>query len=118
MLGEQSQSALRGKKTEDVIFAGGNGKAPSGLAEVTVTFDNATGWLPTEFTEVTVTRRAFRSGDNQYLINGRKVRLKDVAHLTRRARARVTPSSGRAWSTPRSASGPRNGAVCSSTPPI
>jgi chromosome segregation protein len=82
VLGEQSQSALRGKKTEDVIFAGGNGKAPSGMAEVTVTFDNATGWLPIDFSEVTVTRRAFRSGDNQYLINGRKVRLKDVAHLT------------------------------------
>ena len=82
VLGEQSQSALRGKRTEDVIFAGGNGKAPSGLAEVTVTFDNTTGWLPSEYTEVTITRRAFRSGDNQYLINGRKVRLKDVAQLT------------------------------------
>ena len=82
VLGEQSHSTLRSKKTEDVIFAGGNGKAPAGLSEVAVTFDNSTGWLPTEFAEVTVTRRAFRNGENQYLINGRKVRLKDVTHLT------------------------------------
>ena len=82
VLGETSYSALRSKKTEDVIFAGGKGKAPSGMAEVTVTFDNEDHWLPSEFTEVTVTRRAFRGGDNQYLINGRRVRLKDVAQLT------------------------------------
>ena len=82
VLGETSYSALRSKKTEDVIFAGGKGKSPSGMAEVTVTFDNEEKWLPSEFTEVTVTRRAYRSGENQYLINGRKVRLKDVAFLT------------------------------------
>src|SRR5262245_5900826 len=82
VLGEQSHSTLRSKKTEDVIFAGGHGRAPLGMAEVAVTFDNATGWLPIAFAEVTVNRRAFRSGENQYLINGRKVRLKDVAHLT------------------------------------
>ncbi|MGC4107862.1 MAG: chromosome segregation protein SMC [Thermomicrobiales bacterium] len=82
VLGETSYSALRSKKTEDVIFAGGKGKAPAGLAEVTVTFDNEDGWLPSEFTEVTVTRRAYRGGENQYLINGRRVRLKDVAFLT------------------------------------
>lgn len=81
-LGEQSYGALRGKKTEDVIFAGGQGKAPAGMAEVTLTFDNSTGWLPSEYTEVTVTRRAFRGGENQYLINGRRVRLKDVQLLT------------------------------------
>ena len=56
--------------------------SPSGMAEVTVTFNNEERWLPSEFTEVTVTRRAHRSGENQYLINGRKVRLKDVAFLT------------------------------------
>lgn len=82
VLGEQGQSALRAKKTEDVIFSGGQGRAPAGMAEATLTFDNSEGWLPTEFTEVSVTRRAFRSGENQYLINGRKVRLKDVAQLT------------------------------------
>lgn len=81
VLGETSHSALRSKKTEDVIFAGGRGKAPSGMAEVTVTFDNEENWLPSEFAEVTVTRRAFRGGGGEYLINGRKVRLKDVARL-------------------------------------
>ncbi|HEV2067481.1 MAG TPA: AAA family ATPase, partial [Thermomicrobiales bacterium] len=82
VLGETSSNALRSKRTEDVIFAGGKGRAPSGLAEVTVTFNNEEGWLPSEFAEVTVTRRAFRGGDNQYFINGRRVRLKDVALLT------------------------------------
>lgn len=82
VLGETSHSALRSKKTEDVIFAGGKGKSPSGMADVTVTFNNEDHWLPSEFTEVTVTRRAHRSGENQYLINGRRVRLKDVALLT------------------------------------
>lgn len=81
VLGETSHSALRSKKTEDVIFAGGRGKPPSGMAEVTVTFDNEDHWLPSEFAEVTVTRRAFRGGGGEYLINGRKVRLKDVARL-------------------------------------
>lgn len=82
VLGEQGQQALRAKKTEDVIFSGGQGRAPAGMAEATLTFDNSDGWLPTEFAEVSITRRAFRSGENQYLINGRKVRLKDVALLT------------------------------------
>ena len=65
-----------------MIFSGGPGRAPAGMAEATLTFDNADGWLPIEFAEVSVTRRAFRSGENQYLINGRRVRLKDVALLT------------------------------------
>lgn len=82
VLGEQGQTALRARKTEDVIFNGSQGRSAAGMAEATLTFDNSEGWLPTEFTEVTVTRRAFRSGENQYLINGRKVRLKDVARLT------------------------------------
>ncbi len=82
VLGEQSHSLLRSKKTEDVIFAGGNGRAPGGFAEVTVTFDNSTGWLPIDFSEVTVTRRSMRSGENHFLINGRKVRLKDIHQLT------------------------------------
>jgi chromosome segregation protein len=82
VLGEQGQHALRAKKTEDVIFSGGHGRAPAGMAEATLTFDNADGWLPIEFAEVSVTRRAFRSGESQYLINGRRVRLKDVALLT------------------------------------
>ncbi|MCA9876429.1 MAG: chromosome segregation protein SMC [Thermomicrobiales bacterium] len=82
VLGEQGQAALRARKTEEVIFAGGQGRAPAGMAEATLVFDNTEGWLPTEFTEVAVTRRAFRTGESQYLINGRRVRLKDVAQLT------------------------------------
>ncbi|MDQ3692809.1 MAG: AAA family ATPase, partial [Chloroflexota bacterium] len=82
VLGEQGQSALRARRTEDVIFAGGQGRAQAGLAEATLTFDNAERWLPIDFAEVTVTRRAFRSGENHYLINGKRVRLKDVALLT------------------------------------
>lgn len=82
VLGEQSHHALRSKRTDDVIFAGGQGRAPAGFAEVAVTFDNADHWLPIEFAEVTVSRKAYRSGENQYLINNRRVRLKDVAHLT------------------------------------
>ena len=81
VLGETSQNALRSRRTDDVIFAGGSGRAPLGMAEVTVTFDNSTGWLPSEFTEVTITRRAFRGGDSNYLINGRRVRLREVHHL-------------------------------------
>ncbi|MDQ3468132.1 MAG: AAA family ATPase, partial [Chloroflexota bacterium] len=81
VLGEQGHGALRAKRTEDVIFAGGAGRAPAGLAEVTLTFDNSDRWLPIDFAEVTVARRAFRAGDNHYLINGRRVRLKDVAQL-------------------------------------
>ncbi|MDQ3043671.1 MAG: chromosome segregation protein SMC [Chloroflexota bacterium] len=82
VLGETSYNALRGKRTDDVIFAGGHGRAPAGMAEATLTFNNETSWLQTPFTEVSVTRRAFRGGENQYLINGRRVRLKDVAQLT------------------------------------
>ena len=82
VLGEQGQHALRARKSDDVIFTGGQGRAQAGLAEATLTFDNADGWLPIDFAEVSVTRRAFRSGENQYLINGRKVRLKDVSLLT------------------------------------
>ncbi len=86
VLGEQSMRQLRGKKSEDIIFAGGHGRAQLGMAEVTLTLDNASNWLPSEFTEVTVTRRAFRSGDSDYLINGTKVRLKDMLNLLSQAR--------------------------------
>ena len=82
VLGEQSYATLRGRRTEDVIFAGGSGRAPLGMAEVAATLDNQDGSLPLPFTEVTVTRRAFRSGENQYLINGARVRLKDVLQVT------------------------------------
>ena len=82
-MGEQSMRALRGGKTEDVIFGGGEGRNRSGLAEVTICFDNSDHWLPINYEEVSITRRAFRSGENEYLINGAKSRLKDVQELLR-----------------------------------
>lgn len=82
VLGEQSYSQLRGRKTEDIIFAGGASRAPNGMAEVSLTLDNSSGELPLAFAEITVVRRAFRSGENQYLINGSRVRLKDVLQIT------------------------------------
>src|SRR5205823_3355432 len=90
VLGEQSLRALRCKKTEDVVFAGGAGRAPAGMAEVSITFDNATGWLDTPFQEVVVTRRAYRSGENEYLINRDRVRLRDVLDLL--LKANVSPN--------------------------
>src|SRR5437763_10978430 len=77
VLGEQSLRALRCKKTEDVVFAGGAGRAPAGMAEVSITFDNATGWLDTPFQEVVVTRRASRPGENEHLINRDRARPRD-----------------------------------------
>ncbi|HET9015671.1 MAG TPA: AAA family ATPase, partial [Thermomicrobiaceae bacterium] len=82
VLGEQSYATLRGRRTEDVIFAGSAARTPLGMAEVALTLDNESGELPTPFAEVTITRRAYRSGENQYLINGARVRLKDVAQVT------------------------------------
>jgi len=86
VLGEQSMRQLRGKKSEDIIFAGGHGKSALGMAEVSLTLDNSTGWVPSEFSELTVTRRSYRSGENEYLINKQKVRLKDVVLLLAQAR--------------------------------
>lgn len=85
VLGEHSSRNLRARKTEDVIFAGSDKRAPLGVAEVSIALDNSKHWLPIEFDEVVVSRRAYRSGDNEYLINGSKVRLKDVVELFMRA---------------------------------
>jgi len=81
VLGEQSFSVLRAKKTEDLIFAGGEGRARSGMAEAFLTLDNSDGFFPIEFSEVTIGRRAYRDGDNEYLLNGNKVRLRDIAEM-------------------------------------
>ncbi|MBV9712820.1 MAG: chromosome segregation protein SMC, partial [Ktedonobacteraceae bacterium] len=86
VLGEQSMRQLRGKKSDDIIFVGGHGKAALGMAEVSLTLDNSTGWVPSEYSEITVTRRSYRSGENEYLINKQKVRLKDVLLLLAQAR--------------------------------
>ena len=81
VLGEQSYSLLRGKKTEDMIFAGSERRTRSGMASVTVIFDNSDNWLPIDFSEVAIARRAYRDGSNEYLLNGQRVRLKDVSEL-------------------------------------
>jgi chromosome segregation protein len=81
VLGEQSYTTLRGKKTEDMIFSGSDGRARLGMASATLVFDNSDGWLPLDFAEVTITRRAFRDGQNEYLLNGNRVRLRDINEL-------------------------------------
>ena len=81
VLGEQSMRQLRGKKSDDVIFAGGQGRAPMQMAQVGLTLDNASGWIPSEFSEVSIARRSFRSGEMEYLSNAQRVRLKDVLLL-------------------------------------
>src|SRR6266849_6817566 len=86
VLGEQSMRQLRGKKSDDIIFSGGYGRSALGMAEVSLTIDNSTGWVPSEYSEITVTRRSYRSGENEYLINKQKVRLKDVVLLLAQAR--------------------------------
>lgn len=80
VLGAQSKKAVRGKVSTDVIFSGSGTKAAMGLAEVSLTFDNSEKILPYEFEEVVVTRRLYRSGDSEYLVNGAKVRLTDLHH--------------------------------------
>jgi chromosome segregation protein len=78
VLGEQSYAALRSRRTEDLLFSGGGRRAPSGLAEVSLTIDNADRLLPLPYGEVTLTRRATRAGDNEYFINRNRVRLRDL----------------------------------------
>ena len=85
VLGEHASRTLRARKTEDVIFAGSDKRAPMGVAEVSITLDNSGQWLPIDYDEVVVTRRAYRSGENEYLINNAKVRLRDVVDLFLRA---------------------------------
>ena len=83
VLGEQSAKALRGTKMEDVIFNGTENRKPQSFCEVTLTFDNADGRLPTDFAEVSIARRVYRSGESEYLINRRTCRLKDIQELFR-----------------------------------
>ncbi len=80
-LGEQRSSALRSDKMENVIFNGTNDKKPMGMAEVSLTIQNSKGILPTEYSEVTITRRIFRSGESEYLLNKNVCRLKDITNL-------------------------------------
>ncbi len=88
VLGEQAMKSLRSAKSTDVIFNGSDARKAHGMAEVHLTLDNSTGLLPTDFTEVTVTRRVFRSGESEYAINRTPVRLRDVQNLFYRYRHR------------------------------
>ena len=83
VLGEISSKSLRGSKMEDVIFGGADSRRPMGYAEVSVTFDNRGDFakLDCPYDEVTVTRRYYRSGDSEYFINRKGVRLKDIYEL-------------------------------------
>lgn len=81
VLGEQSAKSLRGGKMEDIIFAGTSTRKPLNFAEVTLVLDNSCGSLPIDYEEVSITRRVYRTGDSEYLINKQKVRLKDVVDL-------------------------------------
>lgn len=85
VLGEQSYSLLRGRKTEDMIFAGSELRPRAGMASATITFHNEDGWLPIDFNEVSITRRAYRDGQNEYLLNGQRVRLKEISELLGRS---------------------------------
>ena len=80
-LGEQQFSLLRGKKTDDMIFAGSTRRPRASMAEVLLTFDNSDGFFPVEFTEIAIGRRAYRDGTNEYLLNGNRVRLRDITDL-------------------------------------
>jgi chromosome segregation protein len=81
VLGEQSPKLLRGKKSDDVIFAGSDKKVRQGFAEVYATFDNSDRRIPIDAAEVAIGRRVDRSGESEYLLNGNKVRLLDIIDL-------------------------------------
>ena len=81
VLGEQSAKLMRGKKSEDVIFAGSDKKGRAGFAEVIATFDNRDHKIPLDAAEVAIGRRITRSGESEYLLNGTRVRLLDIIDL-------------------------------------
>jgi len=85
VLGEQSLKLIRCKKSDDVIFGGSHSKARQGMAEVSIHFDNQDKVLPIDFSEVVLTRRVYRDGETEYLINKKKVRLFDILMLLAKA---------------------------------
>ncbi len=80
VLGEQSAKAVRARKPEEVIFAGSATRQPLGMAEVSLILDNTDGTIPLDYAEVRVTRRLYRSGESEYLLNNARVRLKDITN--------------------------------------
>ena len=81
VLGEQSAKQLRGQAMEDVIFSGSSARKPVGVAEVTLVLDNSDHMLPVDFDEVAITRRMYRSGESEYLINSSPCRLMDIQDI-------------------------------------
>src|SRR3989344_3658923 len=85
VMGEQSLKRLRGKKSEDVMFAGSDKKSKLSMAEVCLTFDNRDHKIPLEYSEVVFTRRLFRNGESEYLINNQRSRLLDIVEALMRS---------------------------------
>ncbi len=85
VLGEQSMKTLRGKKSEDVIFSGSDTKARLGFAEVSLFLNNEDGSAPIDYSEIVITRRLYRNGESEYLINKNKARLSDILMLLAKA---------------------------------
>ena len=85
VLGEQSLKLLRGKKSEDIIFSGSEGRGRAGFAEVTLTLDNTDKMMPVDYSEIAITRRLYRDGSSEYLLNDSKVRLADIQLLLAQA---------------------------------
>ena len=81
VLGEQRVKSLRGDKMEDVIFAGTSNRRPLGFAEVSITVDNIDRKIPLDYTDITISRTVYRSGESRYMINGTVCRLKDIHEL-------------------------------------
>ena len=119
VLGEQSAKQLRGQAMEDVIFSGSSARKPVGVAEVTLVLDNSDHMLPVDFDEVAITRRMYRSGESEYLINSSPCRLmdiQDILHDSGLGRIRI-PSSARASSMPFCRAAPRSAVPLSRRPP-
>ena len=87
VLGEQSGRLLRARKLDDIIYAGSGKRSPADKVEVVLTLDNTDGWLPVDFADVAIARRGYRSGETEYLINRKRVRLRDLQQFLLRARA-------------------------------
>ena len=117
-LGEQGR-ALRSRKAEDVIWAGSEKRAAQGMADVTLVLDNGDGLLPVEYQVLELGRRLYRSGENEYLLNKSRIRLRDLVDLLDAAHLadNASCSSARGWWIRRSRCGRRSDGRCSRRSP-